>query len=52
MRENCTYGSEGGEARKGLPYPYRVRLPHAYSYVRIVVPLLTASFLVLAKGWL
>jgi hypothetical protein len=36
MRENCTYGSEGGEARKGLPYPYRVRLPHAYSYVRIV----------------
>jgi len=35
MRENCTYGSEGGEARKGLPYPYRVRLPHAYSYARI-----------------
>lgn len=25
MRENCTYGSEGGEVRKGLPYPY-VRL--------------------------
>lgn len=22
MRENCTYGSEGGEVRKGLPYPY------------------------------
>ena len=22
MREIRTYGSEGGEARKGLPYPY------------------------------
>lgn len=22
MRENCTYGSEGGEVRRGLPYPY------------------------------
>jgi hypothetical protein len=22
MRENCTYGSEGGEA-KSLPYPYQ-----------------------------
>ena len=22
MRENRTYGSEGGEAKKNLPYPY------------------------------
>jgi hypothetical protein len=26
MRENCTYGSEGGEVRTGLPYPYHVYL--------------------------
>ena len=25
MRENRTYGSEGGEARS-LPYPYRIEL--------------------------
>jgi hypothetical protein len=24
MRENRPYGSEGGAARKGRPYPYRV----------------------------
>jgi len=40
MRENCTYGSEGGEA-KSLPYPYRGvfdgEKPYALKYVICVV---------------
>jgi hypothetical protein len=32
MRENCTYGSEGGEVRKDLPYPY-----HAPSWLLLEV---------------
>jgi hypothetical protein len=28
MRENCTYGSEGGAGREARPYPYtRSRVP-------------------------
>lgn len=27
MRENCTYGSEGGEGREPLPDPYQAGFP-------------------------
>jgi hypothetical protein len=33
MRENCTYGSEGGEA-KSLPYPYHRRFGFQFSNSR------------------
>ena len=34
MRENRTYGSEGGEARS-LPYPYQLCLIQAYCFVQL-----------------
>ena len=35
MRENCTYGSEGGEAR-ALPYPYHKRAMSEAAHARRV----------------
>ena len=45
MRENCTYGSEGGEA-KSLPYPYRaevIRSTVEAGVVRVLAPVSTGK---------
>ena len=47
MRENRTYGSEGGEA-KGLPYPYRASWSKETSMTAYLISLSWAGLIAIA----